>query len=61
MITGDQPEPAIAITPSGAKPEPGRPKAETYVITAARPVVDVTKATTGESLSDEYLDVRRPL
>lgn len=30
-------------------------KGETYVITA-RPVVDVTKSTTGESLSDEYLE-----
>jgi len=48
-------EPGIAITPGGVE-EPGKPKTETYVITAARPVVDVTKATTGESLSDEYVE-----
>ena len=46
----------IAITPSGARPASGKPKTETYVITAARPVVDVTKAATGESLSDEYVE-----
>ena len=53
----------IAPTPVGEdpdKPAPGevitpKPKAETYVIKAARPVVDVTKATTGESLSDEFV------
>jgi len=49
-------EPGIAITPSGRKPAAGKPRTETYVITAARPVVDVTKATTGESLSDEYVE-----
>jgi len=31
-------------------------KAETYVIKAARPVIDVTKSTTGEALSDEYME-----
>ncbi len=32
------------------------PKAETYVIKAARPVIDVTKSTVGEALSDEYME-----
>jgi hypothetical protein len=39
--------------PPRAEPEP---RSETYVITAARPVVDVTKATTGETLSDEFME-----
>ncbi|MFH1130694.1 MAG: TonB-dependent receptor [Pseudomonadota bacterium] len=52
--------------PSAATAKPGktettkelstRPKAETYLITATRPVVDVTKATIGETVSDEYLE-----
>ncbi len=32
------------------------PKAETYVIKAARPVIDVTKSTTGEALADDYME-----
>ena len=47
--TGPDSDRAGAIVPS-------RPAGETYVIKAARPVVDVTRATTGESLSDEYLE-----
>jgi hypothetical protein len=50
------PDVAVAITPEGAKPQkPGEPGAETYVITA-RPVVDVTKASTGETITDEYME-----
>ena len=49
------PSPAPADEPGAPVPAEG-PGTETYVITAARPVVDVTKATTGESLSDEYVE-----
>jgi hypothetical protein len=52
---GKPAKPGAAEEP-GVPPVSGRPKAETYVITSARPVVDVTKSTTGESLSDEYLE-----
>ena len=41
-------DPGEVITPE--------PRAETYVIKAARPVIDVTKSTTGEALSDEYME-----
>ena len=59
-------QPSSQPTSQPAKPrKPRRPYrarrrrkkgAETYVITAARPVVDVTKTTTGETVSDEYLE-----
>lgn len=58
---GSQPSSRAASQPSASQPsaevimpDGRRAKARTYVIKAARPVVDVTKATTGESLSDEY-------
>jgi hypothetical protein len=56
----DRAKAAPPVTPTDKRPKDGRvpvpAKRETYVITTARPVVDVTKATTGESLSDEYLE-----
>lgn len=51
-----------AAPPPGKKGEPGRPAraeepaAETYVITAARPVVDVTRPSVTETVSDEYAE-----
>ncbi|MCA9666655.1 MAG: TonB-dependent receptor [Myxococcales bacterium] len=33
-----------------------RPRGETYVIKAARPVIDVTRAQTGETLSNEFME-----
>ncbi|MCC6752235.1 MAG: carboxypeptidase regulatory-like domain-containing protein [Deltaproteobacteria bacterium] len=51
-----EPEPPPRPLKPGQKAPPPKPKAETYVITSARPVVDVTKSTTGETLSDEYIE-----
>ena len=48
------PAPVVKVTPTGVKTTKAR--GETYIITAARPVVDVTRATTGENLSDEYIE-----
>ena len=50
----EEPGAPVTATPYGVRTE--KAKGETYVITAARPVVDVTKATTGESISDEYIE-----
>ena len=54
--TSDEPgAPVTSVTPGGTTTTKV-PHTETYVITAARPVVDVTKAATGESLSDDYVE-----
>ena len=50
----DAPAVPVVVTPTGVRTT--KAKGETYVITAARPVVDVTRATTGESISDEYIE-----
>ncbi len=53
-------EAAPGKPPRARRPRRGRRRAggqrgETYVITATRPVVDVTRTTTGETVSDDYL------
>jgi hypothetical protein len=64
----EEPHPTRAPGPAAAGKRPAKgekagrpraarpPRAETYVIIATRPVVDVTKSTTGESLSDEFVE-----
>ena len=50
----EEPGAPVTVTPTGVRTT--KTKGETYIITAARPVVDVTRAATGESISDDYIE-----